>query len=129
MHMMITIVSLDSLVIWFPHWQNIVMIDQLDYCMLETVVHPNVYFIRDALKEVQDIGVGLFENYFLMGNFIISQPLSVVEVSYHTIQMASENFDQNIHLMEEYDRVTWPILTVTSPSSLDFLDRILSSDE
>ena len=43
--------------------------------------------------------------------------------------MTLENLDQNIPLMEEYDLVTWLILAVRSPSSLDFLHRILSSDE
>ena len=55
---MMAIVSLDSQVICFPHWGNIVMIDQLDYCMLEIVVQLNVPFIRDVLKEFQDIRVG-----------------------------------------------------------------------
>ena len=43
--------------------------------------------------------------------------------------MASVDLDQNLLLMEEYDLVTFPILVVRSPSSLDFLHRILSSDE
>ena len=43
--------------------------------------------------------------------------------------MDSVDLDQNISLMEEYDPITWPILAVRSPSSLDFLDEILSSDE
>ena len=43
--------------------------------------------------------------------------------------MASVFLDQNIPLMEEYDLVTWPILVVISPISLDFLDGILSSYE
>ena len=64
-----------------------------------------------------------------MGNFVIPQPLSSIEVSYQAIEMDLAYFDQNVPLMEEYDPVTWPILTVTSPSSLDFLDRILSSDK
>ena len=57
------------------------------------------------------------------------QPLSAIEVSYQAVQMASTDLDQNLPLMEEYDPVTCPILTVTSPRSLDFLHRILSSDE
>ena len=61
-----------------------------------------------------------------MGNFIILQPLSAVEFSYQAIEMASTNLDQNIPFMEEYDPVTWPILVVNSPSSLDFLEEILS---
>ena len=105
------------------------MIDQLDYYMLETAIQSNFHFHRDSLKEVQDIRVGSFKNDFLMGNFMILRPLSIVEVSYQAVQMALTDLDQNIPLMEEYDPVTWPILTVTSPSSLDFLDRILSSDE
>ena len=43
--------------------------------------------------------------------------------------MVSVDLDQNIPLMEEYDPVTWSILVVRSPSSLDFLEIILSSDE
>ena len=67
------------------------MIDQLDYCMLETTIESNVRFIRDSLKEVQDIRVGSFKNDFLMVNFMIMQPLSDVEVSYQAIQMASKD--------------------------------------
>ena len=105
------------------------MIDHLDYSMLETIIQSDVPFIRDSLKEVQGIMIGSLKKYSLMGNFMILQPLSVVEVSYQDIQMASADLDQNIPLMEEYDPVTWPILDMRSPSSLDFLDRILSSDE
>ena len=43
--------------------------------------------------------------------------------------MASTDLDQNLPLMEEYDLVTWPILVVRPPISLDFLQIILSSDE
>ena len=43
--------------------------------------------------------------------------------------MDSVDFDKNIPLMEEYDPVTWPILAMISPNSLDFLDRMLASDE
>ena len=43
--------------------------------------------------------------------------------------MASTDLNQNVPLMEEYDPVTWRILVVISPSSLDFLDGILSSYE
>ena len=39
------------------------------------------------------------------------------------------DLDQNIPLMEEYDPVTWPILAVRYPSSIDFLNIILSLDE
>ena len=60
---------------------------------------------------------------------MIPQPLSIVEVAYQAIQMASMDLNQNVPLMEEYDLVTWPILVVRSPSSLDFLDIILSSNE
>ena len=60
---------------------------------------------------------------------MIPQPLSVVEVSYQTIQMASTYLDQNLPLMDGYDPVTWGILVVISPSSLDFLEGILSSNE
>ena len=56
-------------------------------------------------------------------------PLSVVEVSYQATQIASADSDQNIPLMEEYDSVTWPIWAMGSPSSHDFLDYILSSNE
>ena len=55
----------------FPHWGKIVMIEQLDYCILETAIRSNVPFIRDALKEVQDIREGLLKNDFLMGTFVI----------------------------------------------------------
>ena len=41
-----------------------------------------------------------------MGNFVILQPLSAIEVSYQAIEMASTDLDQNIPLMEEYDPVT-----------------------
>ena len=104
------------------------MIDQLDYCMLETIIQSNVPFIRDALKEFQDIRVGLLKNDSLMGNFMILQPLSTIEVSYQAIEMASTDLDKNIPLMEEYDPGTWPILVVISPSSLDFLEVILFLD-
>ena len=77
------------------------MIDQLDYCMLETNIQLNVPFITDSLKEVQEIRVGSLKNYSLMGNFMIPQPLSVVEVSYQVFQMASGDLDQNIPLMME----------------------------
>ena len=63
---MMAIVSLMSRLIWFPHWGKIVMIDQLDYCMLETTIQSNVPCIRDALKEVQDIRVELLKNDSLM---------------------------------------------------------------
>ena len=120
------IVSSKSRVIRFPHWGNIVMIDQLDYCILETAIQSNVCFIRDGLKEFQDIRVGLFRNDSLMGNFMIPQPLSAVEVSCQAIQMDSADLDQNIPLMEEYDQFTWMILAMRYPISLDFLDEILS---
>ena len=64
-----------------------------------------------------------------MGNFMIQQPLSVVEVSYQVVQMDSAYVDQNCPLMEEYDPVTWTILAMRYPNSLDFLDKILSSNE
>ena len=60
---------------------------------------------------------------------MIPKPLSAVEVSYQAIQMASVDLDQNIPLMEEYDPVIWPILVVSSPNSLEFLEVILSLDE
>ena len=66
---MIAIVSSESRVIRFPHWGKIVMIDQLDYCMLETVIQSNVPLIRDSLKEFQDIRVGSLKNDSLMGKF------------------------------------------------------------
>ena len=69
------------------------MIDQLYYCMLETTIQLNVHFIRDALKEVQNIMMGLLKNDSLMENFIIPQPLSTVEVSYQAIQMDSTYLD------------------------------------
>ena len=127
--MMIAIVPLESRMIRFPHWGNIFMVDQLYYYMLETTIQSNVPFIRDALKEVQDIRVESLKNDSLMGNFVIPQPLSAIEVSYQAIEMALADLDQNIPLMEEYDPVTWPILAVSSPISLDFLDKILSSGE
>ena len=34
-HAMMSITYLESQVIRFPHWGKVVMIDQLDYCMLE----------------------------------------------------------------------------------------------
>ena len=49
-HTMIGIVSSEPRVIWLPHWGEIFMIDQLDYCILETAIQSNVHFIRDALK-------------------------------------------------------------------------------
>ena len=70
-HAMMAIVSSKSRVILFPHWGKIVMIDQLHYCMLETVIQSNVSFVRDSLKEVQDIRVGSLKNDSLMGNFVI----------------------------------------------------------
>ena len=76
---MMNIVYLESRVISFPHWGNIVMIDQLYFYMLEIIVQLNVHFIGDALKEVQDIRVGSLKNDSLMGNFVIQQPLSAVE--------------------------------------------------
>ena len=105
------------------------MIDQLDYCILETAIQSNVPFIRDSLKEFQDIRVGSLKNDSLMGNFVILQPLSAIEMSYQAIEMDLADLDQNIPLMEEYDSVIWLILAMRSPSSLDFLDKILSSDE
>ena len=65
--------------------------------------------LGDALKEAQDIRVGSFQNYSLMGNFMIMQPLSVVEVSYQYVQMDSPDLDQNLPLVEEYDPVNCPI--------------------
>ena len=105
------------------------MIDQSYYCMLETAIKSNVCFIRDALKEVQDIRVGSLKNDSLMGKFMIPQPLSDVEISYQAIQMAPTYLDQNIPLEEECDPVTWPIVVVISTNSLEFLEGILSSDE
>ena len=103
------------------------MIDQLDYCMLEMDIQSNVPFIRDALKEFQGIRVGSLKDDSLMGNFVIPQPLSDVEVSYQANEMDSTYLDQNIPLMEEYDPFTWTILAVISSNSLYFLDKILSS--
>ena len=125
---MMVIVYLESRVIQFPHWGNIFMIDQLDYCMLEIVIQSNVHFIRDPLNEFQDIRAGSLKNDSLMGNFVIPQPLSVVEVSYQYVQMDSADLAQNIPLMEEYDPATWPIFSTRSPISLYFLDKILSSN-
>ena len=123
------IVSSNSQVIWFPHYGNLVMIYQLDYFMLEIVNMSNVPFIRNDVNEDHNIRVGSSKNDSLIGNFMILQPLSIVEVAYQANQMDSENLDQNIPLMEEYDPVTWPILVVSSHSSLDFLYGILSSNE
>ena len=55
--------------------------------MLETSIQSNVPFIRDALKDVREIRVGLLKNNSLMGNFMIMQPLSAIEVSYQDVQM------------------------------------------
>ena len=41
-HAMIAIVSSESRAIRFPHWGKIVMIGQLDYCMLENGIQSNV---------------------------------------------------------------------------------------
>ena len=82
--------------------------------MLEIAIQLNDPFIRDALKEFQDIRVVSLKNDSLMGNFMILQALSNVEVSYQDIQMVSTYLDQNIPLMEEYDLVTWPILAELS---------------
>ena len=82
------------------------MIDQLDYCMLETVIQSNVPLIRDSLKEFQDIRVGSLKNDSLVGNFVIPQPLSTIEVSYHAIEMYLVDLGQNLPLMEGYDPVT-----------------------
>ena len=103
---MIVIVSSESRMIWFPHQRNIVMINEVYYCMLEISIQFNVPFIRDALKKVRDIRVGSLKNDSLMRNFVIQQPLSAIEVSCQAIQMASKNLDQNIPLMEEDDPVT-----------------------
>ena len=123
---MMAIVSLESRVIRFPPWGKIFMIDQLDYYIFETVIQSNVPFIRDSLKEVQEIRVGSFKNDSLMGNFMIPHLLSAIEVSYQDTEMASSYLDENIPLMEEYDPVTWPILAMRFPSLLDFLHGILS---
>ena len=69
--------------------------------MLEIAIQLNDPFIRDALKEFQDIRVVSLKNDSLMGNFMILQALSNVEVSYQDIQMVSTYLDQNIPLMEE----------------------------
>ena len=82
------------------------MINQLDYYMLETAIQSNFHFHRESPKEVQEIRVGSFKNDFLMGNFMILQPLSTVEVSYQAVQMASTDLDQNLPLKEEYDPIT-----------------------
>ena len=74
--------------------------------MLENVIQSNVPFIRDALKEFQDIRVGSLKNDSLVGNFVILQPLSAIEVSYQEIEMYLADLDQNIPFMEEYDPVT-----------------------
>ena len=68
---MITIVSLETLIILCPHRWNIIMIDQLYYYMLDGVIQSNVPFIRDSLKEVEYIRVGSLKNDSLMGNFVI----------------------------------------------------------
>ena len=57
-HVMMAIVSLVSQVFRFPHWGKVFMIDQLDYCMLETDIQSNIPFIGDSLKEFQGIRVG-----------------------------------------------------------------------
>ena len=72
------------------------MIDQLDYCMLENSIQSNVPFIMDSLKEVREIRVGSLKTNSLVGNFMIPQPLSIVEVSTQAVQMDSEYLDQNI---------------------------------
>ena len=82
------------------------MIDQLDYYIIETAIQSNIPFIRDTPKEVQYIRVGSLKNDSLMGNFMIPQPLSTVEVSYQAIEMDSTDLDQNIPLMEKYGPVT-----------------------
>ena len=97
--------------------------------MLEIAIQLNDPFIRDALKEFQDIRVVSLKNDSLMGNFMILQALSNVEVSYQDIQMVSTYLDQNIPLMEEYDLLTCHILVVSYPNSLEFLEVILSLDE
>ena len=47
---MMDIVSSEFRAILFPNWGEIVMIDQLDYYMLEIDVQSSVPFIRDSLK-------------------------------------------------------------------------------
>ena len=74
--------------------------------MLEIVVQLNVPFIMDALKEVQDTMVGPLKIDSLMGNFVIMQPFSAVELSYQAIQMDLVDLNQIIPLMEVYDLVT-----------------------
>ena len=84
------------------------MIDQLDCCMLKIVIQLNVPFIRDALKEVREIRVGSFKNDSLMGEFMIPPRLSIVEVSYQAIEMASVYLDQNIPLWRNMVQLLGP---------------------
>jgi hypothetical protein len=55
----------------FPHQGKIVIIDQLDYCMLYINNHSvnNIPFLGHSNVEYESVGVGLLKDSSLMGFF------------------------------------------------------------
>lgn len=64
-----------------------------------------------------------------VGYIGMNMPPSVVEIAYRAIQMASTDPDKKRHLPVEYDHFTSPSWATNHPSSNDFLDTVLPSDE
>jgi hypothetical protein len=55
-------------------------------------------------------------------SFRESMSLSVVDISYHEIQLAPTDVDQILHHDVEYDKFTFPFWAFNPPHSHDFLD-------
>ena len=81
MHAMTMVVSLVFRVIRFPHQENIIIIDQLDYCSPEIGIHSNVPFVGNSKIVIQDAGVGMFKDSSLMGTFTILALTSTPETA------------------------------------------------
>ena len=68
---MMEVVSSVFQVVRFPHQENIITINQLDYRTPETNIHSNVPFVKNSKVVIQDVGVGMFKDSSLMGPFTI----------------------------------------------------------
>ena len=80
-HAMMEVVSSVFRLVWIPHQENIVTINQLDYYTPKTGIHSNIPFVENLKVAIQDIGVGMFKDSSLMGTFTIPPPISTPKTS------------------------------------------------
>ena len=70
-HVIMEVVSSVFRVVRFPHQDNIITINQLDYYTPETGIQSSVPFMGNSKIVIQDVGVGMFKDPSLIETFTI----------------------------------------------------------